>query len=71
MMRFSTFAYLAVSIASLCTALPKDLTNFLLVTTAQENPSSANTSDMKAVSATSLFVCLAFALIVHQLVADK
>jgi hypothetical protein len=55
-MRFSTISWLAVAGASVCTALPKDLTNFLLVTTAQENPSSANTSDMKAVSATSLYV---------------
>jgi hypothetical protein len=55
-MRFSTFGFLVVAVASTCTALPTNLTNFLLVTTAQPKP-SANSSDLKAVSATSLFVC--------------
>ncbi|KAH3943385.1 hypothetical protein HBI56_110190 [Parastagonospora nodorum] len=53
-MQLSTFAFLALAGASLCAALPTDLANFLLVTTAQANP-GANTSDLKAVSATSLF----------------
>jgi hypothetical protein len=55
-MRFSTIGFLAVAGASLCAALPTDLKDFLLVATAQEN-ANANTSNLKAVSATSLFVC--------------
>lgn len=54
-MRSSTSWFLAVAGAVLCTALPTDLTNFLLVTTSQAD-ASANSSDLKAVSATSLFV---------------
>jgi hypothetical protein len=54
-MKFSTMLSMAIASASICTALPTNLTNFLLVTTSQLNP-SANTSELKAVSATSLFV---------------
>ncbi|KAL1799927.1 hypothetical protein ACET3X_000269 [Alternaria dauci] len=53
-MRFSSLVSFAITGASLCTALPTNLTNFLLVTTSQIDP-SANTSQLKAVSATSLF----------------
>jgi hypothetical protein len=56
-MRFSSLVSLALASASLCTALPADLTNFLLVTTSQVD-ASANASELKAVSATSLFVSL-------------
>ena len=56
-MRFSAFGFLVVAGASLCKALPTNLTNFLLVTSSQLDW-SANTSDLKAVSATSLFVNL-------------
>ena len=54
-MRFSSLVSFAIAGASLCMALPTNLTNFLLVTTSQIDP-SANTSELKAVSATSLFV---------------
>ncbi|KAB2102690.1 hypothetical protein AG0111_0g9039 [Alternaria gaisen] len=53
-MRFSSLVSFAIAAASLCTALPTNLTNFLLVTTSQID-ASANTSELKAVSATSLF----------------
>ncbi|KAF1841914.1 uncharacterized protein K460DRAFT_369932 [Cucurbitaria berberidis CBS 394.84] len=53
-MWISTLSVFAVAGASLCAALPTELTNFLLVTTSQLNP-SANSSELKAVSATSLF----------------
>jgi hypothetical protein len=54
-MRFSSLLSFAIASASFCVALPTDLTNFLLVTTSQVD-ASANTSELKAVSATSLFV---------------
>jgi hypothetical protein len=54
-MRFSSLVSFAIAGACICTALPRNLTNFLLVTTSQIDP-SANTSELKAVSATSLFV---------------
>ncbi|KAI4927779.1 hypothetical protein J4E85_006291 [Alternaria conjuncta] len=53
-MRFSSLLSFAIASASICVALPTDLTNFLLVTTSQID-ASANTSELKAVSATSLF----------------
>ncbi|OAL00484.1 hypothetical protein IQ06DRAFT_305423 [Phaeosphaeriaceae sp. SRC1lsM3a] len=53
-MRFSTAGVLALAGAAMCAALPTNLTNFLLVTTTQADP-SANSSDLRAVSATSLF----------------
>jgi len=56
-MRFSSLLSFAIASASICAALPTDLTNFLLVTTSQID-ASANTSELKAVSATSLFVSL-------------
>ncbi|KAF2655892.1 hypothetical protein K491DRAFT_597974 [Lophiostoma macrostomum CBS 122681] len=54
-MKFSTFtlALLSASISAVA-ALPTELTNFLLVTTNQAEATS-NTSNLKAVSATSLF----------------
>ena len=54
-MRFSSFVSLAVAGASMAAALPTNLTNFLLVTTSQQEISK-NSSELKAVSATSLFV---------------
>lgn len=51
----SVLAVVVVGRASLCAALPTELTNFLLVTTSQLN-TSTNSSELKAVSATSLFV---------------
>ncbi|OAL49423.1 hypothetical protein IQ07DRAFT_568334 [Pyrenochaeta sp. DS3sAY3a] len=45
---------LLIASATLSAALPPPLTSFLLVTTTQLDP-SANSSDLKAVSATSLF----------------
>jgi len=54
-MRFSFFTLLAIGGASIAAALPTDLTNFLLVTTSQQEISQ-NSSELKAVSATSLFV---------------
>jgi hypothetical protein len=56
-MRFSSLFSFALASALLCTALPTDLTNFLLVTTSQID-ASVNASELKAVSATSLFVSL-------------
>ncbi|KAF1921123.1 hypothetical protein BDU57DRAFT_553348 [Ampelomyces quisqualis] len=53
-MRLSTYGVLTVAGASICTALPANLTNFLLVTTTQA-AQGANSSQLKAVSATSLF----------------
>ncbi|KAH7077747.1 hypothetical protein BKA63DRAFT_542093 [Paraphoma chrysanthemicola] len=52
-MRFSSLSILAALGAS-CAALPANLTNFLLVTTSSLDP-SCNSSELKAVSATSLF----------------
>jgi hypothetical protein len=56
-MKFSAIVSTAVAAASICSAHATKLTNFLLVTTSQLDP-SANTSELKAVSATSLFVRL-------------
>lgn len=56
-MRFSALNLLALLSASLSTAAPTELTNFLLVTTDQPEP-NYNSSNLKAVSATSLFVCI-------------
>ncbi|KAF2473397.1 uncharacterized protein BDR25DRAFT_387607 [Lindgomyces ingoldianus] len=53
-MRFASFSLLAFLFASLTTALPTELTNFLLVTTNQSTATS-NSSTLRAVSATSLF----------------
>jgi hypothetical protein len=53
-MRFST-AFLLAAGVSLCAALPTELKDFLLVTTSQA-VASDNTAELKAVSATSLFV---------------
>jgi len=54
-MRSSTYTLLAAAASSLCTALPTDLKDFLLVTTSQAN-ASPNPANLQAVSATSLFV---------------
>jgi hypothetical protein len=56
-MRFSTLNLLALLGASMTAAVPTELTNFLLVTTDQPEP-NYNSSNLKAVSATSLFVRL-------------
>jgi len=56
-MRFSTLSLLALLGASMTAAAPTELTNFLLVTTDQPEP-NYNSSNLKAVSATSLFVRL-------------
>jgi hypothetical protein len=56
-MRFFT-AFLLAAGASLCAALPTELKDFLLVTTSQA-VASDNTAELKAVSATSLFVSFA------------
>ncbi|KAF1828414.1 hypothetical protein BDW02DRAFT_512358 [Decorospora gaudefroyi] len=53
-MHLSSLFSIAMLSLSMTSALPTNLTNFLLVTTSQLNP-SANTSELKAVSATSLF----------------
>ncbi|KAF1947673.1 hypothetical protein EJ02DRAFT_507519 [Clathrospora elynae] len=54
-MRFSSFVSMAVVAgASICAALPTDLTTFLLVTTSQLD-TGRNTSELKAVYATSLY----------------
>ncbi|KAH8732341.1 hypothetical protein GQ44DRAFT_640854 [Phaeosphaeriaceae sp. PMI808] len=54
-MRCSTFGVIiGVGFAMSTTALPTDLTNFLLVTTSQLD-ASAESAELKAVSATSLF----------------
>ncbi|ORY14320.1 hypothetical protein BCR34DRAFT_599301 [Clohesyomyces aquaticus] len=54
-MRSSNLSLLALfSAALITTALPTELTNFLLVTTNQSTPTS-NSSSLRAVSATSLF----------------
>ncbi|KAF2852364.1 hypothetical protein T440DRAFT_447022 [Plenodomus tracheiphilus IPT5] len=52
-MRLSTFILALLSIST-SSALPTNLATFLLVTTTQPAP-NANTSELKAVSATSLF----------------
>jgi hypothetical protein len=54
-MRFSTLSLLAVLGVTTTFAAPTELTNFLLVTTDQPEP-NYNSSNLKAVSATSLFV---------------
>ncbi|EDU51254.1 hypothetical protein A1F94_009792 [Pyrenophora tritici-repentis] len=53
-MRFSSIISVAIAGATIAAALPMDLTNFLLVTTSQEKIGE-NSSELKAVSATSLF----------------
>ncbi|KAH7380780.1 hypothetical protein BKA66DRAFT_512779 [Pyrenochaeta sp. MPI-SDFR-AT-0127] len=53
-MQFSSLILFGATGATISSALPTELTSFLLVTTSQLNP-SVNSSELKAVSATSLF----------------
>jgi len=54
-MRFSTLGFLTALGAKLAATAPTELTNFLLVTADQPDPNS-DSANLKAVSATSLFV---------------